>query len=524
VVDDELAGLTLTIARDTVSETAGSVVARLSRNADTTGDLVVTLLSDDISEATVPATATIADGAASVRFDITIIDDVEVDGTQTATITAEATGFENTDATVTVIDDDLPGLTLVPVPESISENGGSAVVTVTRSGSTTNALTLNLESSDTSEATVPSTLLIPAGAASAEFDVMAVDDLLVDGAQIVTLRAGANGVTPGIVGIEVTDDDSALLTLVVNPDEIPELNGGAAIATISRNTDMATPLAVTLANSDESEATIPAAVTIPAGQGSATFAINAIDDALIDGDQPVTVTASAANFPDAEVSIMVLDSGETGRLTLELDPTSMSENGGSSTATVARNGDVSADLIVNLLSNDSTEVKLPTPPTVTIVAGQNLATFTITAVDDNIVDGTQTVIISAKAPNRPTATASLEVTDDDALALTLAVDPDRIFENGGISVATVTRNTTDLSNPLTVTLSNSDPNAAMISATVVIPADQASANFLVRGIDNDVSEQDRTVTITAEATGFASGSIDILILDNEPIFSDQFEN
>ena len=38
----------------------------------------------------------------------------------------------------------------------------------------------------------------------------------------------------------------------------------------------------------------PATVVIPAGQASATFAVNAVDDAVVDGTQAVTVTATAS--------------------------------------------------------------------------------------------------------------------------------------------------------------------------------------------------------------------------------------
>ena len=54
-------------------------------------------------------------------------------------------------------------------------------------------------------------------------------------------------------------------------------------------------LVVNLSSSDTTEATVPATVTIAAGQASATFTVAAVDDALRDGFQNVTITASVAS-------------------------------------------------------------------------------------------------------------------------------------------------------------------------------------------------------------------------------------
>ncbi|MEZ6086979.1 MAG: hypothetical protein R3C05_02885 [Pirellulaceae bacterium] len=65
------------------------------------------------------------------------------------------------------------------------------------------------------------------------------------------------------------------------------------------------------------------------------------------------------------------------------------------------------------------------PTSVTIPAGSDSATFTITGVDDLIVDGTQSVIITASADPFVGATAGIDVTDDDLPTLTPSIDLDR---------------------------------------------------------------------------------------------------
>ncbi len=98
-------------------------------------------------------------------------------------------------------------------------------------------------------------------------------------------------------------------------------------------------------------------------------------------------------------------------LGVSIDVASMSENGGSATGTVTRPGDTSAALVVNLSSDDTTEAT--TPVSVEIPAGSASATFPITAVDDALIDGTQTTGITVTAAGFLDSTAFIDVTDDD---------------------------------------------------------------------------------------------------------------
>ena len=99
--------LSLQVNDASVSEAAGATATTATvTRTDTSGDLTVTLASDDVSEATVPATVTILDGASSATFDIAAVDDSEVDGTQTVTILATAGGYISGAAILSVTDDD----------------------------------------------------------------------------------------------------------------------------------------------------------------------------------------------------------------------------------------------------------------------------------------------------------------------------------------------------------------------------------------------------------------------------------
>src|SRR5262252_8077012 len=82
-------------------------------------------------------------------------------------------------------------------------------------------------------------------------------------------------------------DGDPTLNLTINPSGLWEFSGpAAATGTVTRtNFDLTKPLTVNLSSSDTTEATVPSSVVISAGQSSASFPVNAIDDSLVDGPQ-----------------------------------------------------------------------------------------------------------------------------------------------------------------------------------------------------------------------------------------------
>ena len=82
---------------------------------------------------------------------------------------------------------------------------------------------------------------------------------------------------------------------------------GTAVATVSRNMNTSAALVVALASSDLSAATVPATVTIPAGQSSVTFLVTAVDDIVTDGNQVVVISATGTGFFGGQSSITVAD-------------------------------------------------------------------------------------------------------------------------------------------------------------------------------------------------------------------------
>jgi uncharacterized delta-60 repeat protein len=110
-----------------------------------------------------------------------------------------------------------PALSLVLAAHTVAENAGPAATTgtVTRLNmDTSQPLTVNLVSSDTTQATVPATVTIPAGATSATFNVDAVDNHIVTSTTTVTITATAASPVP--VGLDATFGNGGLASVPLN--------------------------------------------------------------------------------------------------------------------------------------------------------------------------------------------------------------------------------------------------------------------------------------------------------------------
>ncbi|MFN9970986.1 MAG: hypothetical protein ACK58T_13955, partial [Phycisphaerae bacterium] len=100
-------------------------------------------------------------------------------------------------------------------------------------------------------------------------------------------------------------------------------------------------------------------------------------------------------------------------------------------------------LTVTLTVDDPTEIAVPA--TVVIPAGQQSVTFPIDAIDDSLLDGTQTVTISASASGYQSGAESLDVLDFEGLSLTVQQNP--VAENAGVISGAVTITRSSVSGP-----------------------------------------------------------------------------
>ncbi len=104
---------------------AGAATATVTRINDTAGPTTVSLVSSDLSEATLQAASLdFLAGESSLTVLIDAVDDMDPDGSQTVQITASAVGYNDGTQSLLVTDDDTPVPSLV-INEVIIDSAGS---------------------------------------------------------------------------------------------------------------------------------------------------------------------------------------------------------------------------------------------------------------------------------------------------------------------------------------------------------------------------------------------------------------
>lgn len=342
------------------------------------GGITVGLSSSDTAVVQVPMSATVPAGATSATFSFTTS---LVSSSTLVTITATQ-GATTKTALLTVTPIHPAILTLKP---TIVVGGKTSKGTVTLNGAApTGGALVNLSSSNTSAATVPASVTIPAGATTATFTVTSKG---VASLTTVHITAAYNG---GSLTTPLTVKAAALSKISFSPSSVVGGKNSTGKATL---TGAAPPggAVVNLSSANAALVSVPASVTVAAGATSAAFtaATN-------------TVTASTAVY----VSGTYRSVTKKGKLTvkppglssLTLNPTSVA-GGSSSTGTVTLNGAAPVGGMVVSLSSSNTAVA-QVPVSVTVPAGATTANFTVTT---SAVASTTSVTITASlnGVNRP---------------------------------------------------------------------------------------------------------------------------
>ncbi|MCP4784987.1 MAG: hypothetical protein GY878_15645 [Fuerstiella sp.] len=344
----------------------------------------------------------------------------------------------------------------------------------------------------------------------------------------ILVRVDNGGAEPtqffGVAGIAIQQATPGEVRL----DDLTVDEGAGTASVIARLTSPANgSVTLTLATADgtatagQDYQSNNAQVTIPDG---ATFATGTLNVAITD-DQSIEPDETFRVFVQSVTAGSVTDSSDSGtisivdndsRISLSFGATSISEGAGiaATIGTASRNTGTALPLDVTLKSSDVTAANVV--GTVTIPAGETSVIFSVVALDDVFVDGTQTAIITASAVDHRSASVSVDVTDDDVPTLTLTAADPSVGEADGTSITsgTVSRNT-GTSGPLQVMLMSDDTTEINVAQTVTIPANEMSVSFSIDAVDDSEVDGEQTTTVIASAPGFIDGSHVIVVSDND---------
>lgn len=299
--------VTLTLPEDaTEGDGVLTNAGEIQLASTTPTNITVTLASNNTNKLTVPPTVTIPAGQSSVAFNLDVPDDGLLDGTQEATVTAYVPGYGVRSATMEVYDDESATLQ-IGAPATVLEHQGTLQGTVYCSPAPDVNVNISLYSSNTNEIQVPSYVVLPGGQTSVPFTAIIIPGDQIAGPQSVTLTAHEENWTDGSSNISILNDIS--LDLSASLPGSAEKNAGVITngGSISIAGTLTTNLPVTLVSDNTNKLIVPASVTISAGQLSNSFNLTLVNNFIPDGNQTVSVTASAPGFTNGTGSMVVID-------------------------------------------------------------------------------------------------------------------------------------------------------------------------------------------------------------------------
>ena len=315
------------------------------------------------------------------------------------------------------------------------------------------------------------------------------------------ITATATGHGDGKGTISLHDDETAVLTISL-PSSANEGNGVLlGMGAITSSAAPARDVVVRLVCDDTTELTVPATVTLPAGQTTVSFDVTVVDDMLIDDAQTATVTASVENWTDGTASVNIIDNDRTLAVTLPVDAWE-GEGTKVGVGTVQIGGTLPTDLTISLISSDAAEAVVAA--TVTILAGQTSAAFDVTIVDDTTCDSARPVTVAAGAPGFVNASAAMLVHDNEVDRFVWGtIDPSKtagVAFGAAISAKNVDGETILVFSEIAAISARGDAGVLPVApSSCAFAAGEWTGNITINAVD-------ASVVLTVEGAGRASDS------------------
>ena len=489
----------------------------------------------------VPTAATFAANAATTTLLMATDDDErdEAHGTVTATITSGATHQvgDAASATVAVIDNDKPGVTVTPTALAVPE-GGSASYTVVLDTEPTADVTVAVQVPEDVKVSVDETELTFTAENWNQTQTITVStaqdaDAVADPAVVLTHAVSG--------GDYDTVTAESIIVLIVE-DDMPEVSITDGIAT-EGDGEMAFQVRLNVASSQTvtvdwttGDGTATAETDYEAATGTLTFSalkteqtirVPIIDDDLDEAAETFTVAlsnASNAMVRDGEATGVIADN-DLPVVGVAANPTAV-EEGETVTFVLARIGDLTVPLTVPVsVTERGAFLADGAPSEATFAANEAVITLPVATVDDEVdeVNGLVMATIADGATHRvgDMGSATVPVTDDDVRGVT--VTPTALTIPEGTSVSYTIVLTSELTADVTVAVQvPEDAEVAVDETALTFTAENwnQAQTVTVTAAHDDAAVVDDPVTIRHTVSGddydaVAIASVEVTIIEDD---------
>ena len=553
--------LSFSAASYSAAENAGSASISVLRNGGSAGAISVNYASangtatagSDYSASS--GTLNWADGDGTAKtFSVPVINDSSAESTETVALSLATPGGGATlgaprNATLSISDDDsAPGtLALSSAAYTVAENGGSVTITITRSGGSNGAasidyVTANGSAAAGSDYTAKSGTLTWASrdATSKTIVIPIANDTLSEASETLQLRlsaaTGASLGSPATATVTITDDDtvsSAGSLLFSSASASVAENAGVATITVRRSGGSAGAVMAAYASSNGSALAgsdyTAVGGTLSWANGDAankTFTVPILDDGAAESSETFALRLSAPSGgatlgSAATQNVTITDNdGSPGVIAVASASYTVAENAGSAIVTVTRSGGSTGAASVGYATANGSATAgsdySAVSGTLTWAGGDaSSKTITIPIANDTLSEPSETLQLRLSAVTgatlSSTATATVSITDDDTVSsagnLAFSASTWTAAENGGNATITVRRSGGSVG-AVSVAYASSNGSAIAGSDYTAVSGtlnwangDAANKTFAVPITDDSLAEAGETVTLTLSSPG-----------------------
>lgn len=566
--------VTVTNTQDAVENgTAGIFTFSTDSNVDNDTIINFTITGtaeDEVGETdytTIDSFVTILDGDNSTTLTIATIDDntSELDESVILTLTSTDNpsvdiGTPNT-ATITITDDDTPTVSIqagnditegITVPAgqfrfiSTNDVDGGLVITYELSGTATYGSDYNTPAGVTTN-----TITIAEGDAdlSESVTLNLLEDSLAEGLETITATITSLSVAGGVIdpdnttaSIALTSDDTVDATIVSGASGTED--GTDATFIISLSSTATVPITIeyldnaSVADNGTDYTNLSGSLTIPAGSVSSQLNIAITDDGLNDAGETIVidldrVSAGPAVIGSPSSASSVIVDNDQALVSVAAGLSGSEAAADNVTFTIQLDQTATAGIAVNYTALGTASSLDYTAPsgTVNFAVGEQTKTVTFPILDDNLSEGTETVILRIDNATGPAAigspsSATRLISDDDTATLTIDQNPAAGVEEPDTNTTFTVRTDTASASDITVTYSTggtatSNDDYAALSGQVTITAGLMTQDVILDVLNDNFAEDNETVIIALASVTSGSAvlggnsSVTMIIEDND---------
>ena len=371
--------------------------------------------------------------------------------------------------------------------------------------------------------------------------VTAVDDVAAEGehaAQVTHAATSADGNYDGLaiadVSVQITDNDSAGVTLGAAEVELSEGGGGAAYA-IVLDSEPAGDVVIAITPDDQLTADVSELTFTTANWNiEQLVTVTAVDDDVAEGEHAAQVTHAATSADGDYDGLAIasvaatIDDDDAAGVTVNPLAVGVTESGDSATYTVVLDSEPTGDVVVTIMKDDQVTVDVSelsfTPANWSVEQ-----VVTVIATDDGLAEGDHAAPLTHVMTSTDgdydgisVPAVSAQITDNDARGVTIAPQVLELREGGDASTYAVVLDS-EPAGDVVITIAPDDQLTADVAELTFTTANWNIEQLVtVTAVDDDVAEGEHAAQVTHAATsadgaydGLAIASVAVTIVDDE---------